>query len=557
MESVYLSAFYVCWLCLFVFRKTDPGFIRPGVFKIAHKMARGQQYCLPVPVLANIYQGLNAISVSSDPGSCPTVLPFHYLYEWLGEYFSTHFFSRHPENFRPLMVHISGELSARNFNDERARALFTACDNVRMRRFARVSSARKLIVDTHGALPSDSAYLISLCSGFVSLRQDSWRVVEPYNPQRFSRQFGYVQGVPGDFQRDSRSIPLTRTYSFWDSLTKLGTKGEVILPMKSDITKFMVTQDYIEWWFKVHHSALKRPMKITIVNLPQQEPPKAKGDDRATTPLQILVSAEALPPVDNYQIPPPPVLEGIRDSADFCPKSKEKVATSRRHSRSSSSTHSDVHFKRRKRGDDDLRPIYFNPNADFDLGGNFLGDVPGPSKLVHAHVELEDIGYFDEVCSGDGVQFPFEECAANIFPEKDIRRNESEPQPVDQRGLSIATGSTKPSEKAIFPEVSVCDIEVVDTSQWLCNIRMRAAVEFCAKIEGVIATYSLKMIIAGRNELDMLTNELGKYGVDPSAIKNKLEQLMTSATLYDSVRLCMCSQMCHGHKRPKIGGDRV
>ncbi|XP_050388120.1 uncharacterized protein LOC126805067 [Argentina anserina] len=107
----------------------------------------------------------------------------------------------------------------------------------------------------------------------------------------------------------------------------------------------------------------------------------------------------------------------------------------------------------------------------------------------------------------------------------------------------MAAGSTKPSEKTIFPEAHVCDIEVVDTSQWLRDICIRAAAEVCAKIEGVIATYSLKMIIAGRNELDMLTNELSKYGVDPSTIKNKLERLMTSATLYDSARLA-CAHKC-------------
>ena len=59
IEPTYLAAFYACWLCLFVFPMDDTGLIRPSVFKVASKMSQGYQFCLAVPVLANIYQGLN------------------------------------------------------------------------------------------------------------------------------------------------------------------------------------------------------------------------------------------------------------------------------------------------------------------------------------------------------------------------------------------------------------------------------------------------------------------------------------------------------------------
>jgi hypothetical protein len=90
VESTYLAAFLACWLCLFVLPEDDTGMIRPAIFKVASLMSQGQQFCLAVPVLANIYRGLNAISTSNDPGNCSVALPFHYIYGWLGEYFGTH-----------------------------------------------------------------------------------------------------------------------------------------------------------------------------------------------------------------------------------------------------------------------------------------------------------------------------------------------------------------------------------------------------------------------------------------------------------------------------------
>ncbi|KAL6124638.1 hypothetical protein ACLB2K_077150 [Fragaria x ananassa] len=67
IESTYLAAFYACWLCLFVFLMDDIGLIRPSVFKVASKMSQGHQFCLAILVLANIYQGLNKISVKTRP----------------------------------------------------------------------------------------------------------------------------------------------------------------------------------------------------------------------------------------------------------------------------------------------------------------------------------------------------------------------------------------------------------------------------------------------------------------------------------------------------------
>ncbi|KAH7859948.1 hypothetical protein Vadar_007393 [Vaccinium darrowii] len=92
-ELVYLAAFLACWLCKFVLPIESCEVIRPGVFKVASMMARGERFSLAIPVLASIYRGLNDIANSSEPWKCDSVFPVHYVYAWLGEYFKTHFAS--------------------------------------------------------------------------------------------------------------------------------------------------------------------------------------------------------------------------------------------------------------------------------------------------------------------------------------------------------------------------------------------------------------------------------------------------------------------------------
>ena len=90
-EETWLAALLSCWLGEFVFPGKEANLIRPGIFKVASSMAHGKKYCLPVPILATIYKGLNDIASSSVPSKCDTKFPAHYLNTWLAEYFATHF----------------------------------------------------------------------------------------------------------------------------------------------------------------------------------------------------------------------------------------------------------------------------------------------------------------------------------------------------------------------------------------------------------------------------------------------------------------------------------
>ena len=119
VKETYLAILLACWLCKFVFPWGSVNLIRPRVFKIASRMAKGKTFSLVVSVLASIYNGLNKIACSSKPRTNASIFPIHYLYEWLGEYFDIHFISlswNHP----PRMAYNTDKFSAKCFNDLQA-----------------------------------------------------------------------------------------------------------------------------------------------------------------------------------------------------------------------------------------------------------------------------------------------------------------------------------------------------------------------------------------------------------------------------------------------------
>lgn len=65
--------------------------IHLGVFKVASRITQGQMFSLVVLVVASIYNGLNDIIYSLKLGINTSIFSIYYLYEWLGEYFDTHF----------------------------------------------------------------------------------------------------------------------------------------------------------------------------------------------------------------------------------------------------------------------------------------------------------------------------------------------------------------------------------------------------------------------------------------------------------------------------------
>ncbi|CAL2256244.1 unnamed protein product [Prunus armeniaca] len=263
MEKSYLAAFFACRLCKFVFPKDDVTLIRPGVFKVASRMAHGVSFGLAVPVLASIYKGLQDISSADDPGNCATILPFHYVYRWLGEYFDTHFTSSSEKSI-PIMARFSRRLSAKFFEDSTAQALFRTCGKVEMSHLARVFSKCKQLTDEDHISKEDFEYFMCLHSRFVSLRQENYRVIQPYSPYRFSRQFCYVQHVPGELKDDVRNGTVLSVYSHWKSCLKIRSISTITLPTNDNIREFEVTSDEIKDSFNCRQVVIAFSAKIFL-----------------------------------------------------------------------------------------------------------------------------------------------------------------------------------------------------------------------------------------------------------------------------------------------------
>ncbi|KAM1264728.1 hypothetical protein ACFX2J_034502 [Malus domestica] len=97
---------------------------------------------------------------------------------------------------------------------------------------------------------------MSLRSGFVSLRQEDRCIVQPYSPHRFSRQFGFVQNLPGKLKEKNQSASLQAVYMHWKSCTRACTNVVITLPTKDEFKSNPVTRVYARWWSKVYYKNL-------------------------------------------------------------------------------------------------------------------------------------------------------------------------------------------------------------------------------------------------------------------------------------------------------------
>ncbi|KAH0672542.1 hypothetical protein KY290_026621 [Solanum tuberosum] len=67
-------------------------------------MAHGKKFSLALPFLASIYRGLKDMSTSSNLGACDILLPIHYVYGWIDEYFETYYCGTRPNKDDDLIV---------------------------------------------------------------------------------------------------------------------------------------------------------------------------------------------------------------------------------------------------------------------------------------------------------------------------------------------------------------------------------------------------------------------------------------------------------------------
>ncbi|KAH0672490.1 hypothetical protein KY284_023577 [Solanum tuberosum] len=108
---------------------------------------------------------------------------------------------------------------------------------------------RDLHLTDNGKLSNSwNEYIISLRSGYVTLRHDSNFIVESYNPIRFSRQFGFCQDVPGDLMERPYDSTLLTLVQLWNSSFRLNTFSKVMIPTCPLEGAPLMTREYVDWW---------------------------------------------------------------------------------------------------------------------------------------------------------------------------------------------------------------------------------------------------------------------------------------------------------------------
>ncbi|CAL9018763.1 unnamed protein product, partial [Prunus brigantina] len=496
MEKSYLAAFLAFWLCKFVFPKDDVTLIRPGVFKVASRMAHGVSFGLAVPHL----QGLNDISSVDDLGNCTTVLPFHYVYGWLGEYFDTHFTSSSEKSI-PILARFSGRLSANFFEDLTARALFRTCGKVKMSRLAR----------------------------------ENYRVIQPYSPHRFSRLFCYVQHVPGELKDDVRNGTVLSVYSHWKSCLKIGSASKITLPTKDNIREFEVTSDYVIWWSKVHRFESTKSKTISTVGKSSSlsQPKSLKSQGHEVSVHDKLTRGRALqvhPEVEGRET------DSVADSQQYFIPLGQRIRNLKR-GYISSNEDSEVNFRHKKTS---VGPLYCGLDKAYPLDDTFFCDVPAVSQpvlmnegeVVHHVPTVSELVPFNH--------FPIEE-------ENDALRPISD-SGVSLRGSVVHQHLLKPATHASTSEMSCGEPKL-----GVADKTLRKVVSVLGnQIKNIILKASLERLPSFKDEIGKLLTTLDNVGADVSSLRAMIDALMVTAVDY-----CFAHSAYSQKLSPEIQGDRL
>ncbi|KAF7132584.1 hypothetical protein RHSIM_Rhsim09G0065300 [Rhododendron simsii] len=116
-----------------------------------------------------------------------------------------------------------------------------------MDRFAQREGKSKELVDDGQLSDWEMEYLISIRSGYLTLQSGSTKFIEPYNPHRFSRQFGFTQDVPGILHVNLRICSLKNIVKHFESLIREKSQSKLRLPNHADRQAIPITKAYLEW----------------------------------------------------------------------------------------------------------------------------------------------------------------------------------------------------------------------------------------------------------------------------------------------------------------------
>ncbi|KAG5553477.1 hypothetical protein RHGRI_011376 [Rhododendron griersonianum] len=513
-DVTHLAAFLACWLCKFVLPVGSYELIRPGVFKVAAMMARGTRFCLAVPVLASIYRGLNDIAKSSNPGKCDAVFPVHYVYAWLGEYFSTHFSSgSQPSTQRPKMIRYGGERVAKQLDEAEALDLFRKCDDLVMDRFAQRQGKSKELVDDGQLSDWETEYLISIRSGYLTLRSGSTKVIEPYNPHRFSRQFGFTQDVPGRLNVNIRICSLKNIVKHFESLVREKSHSKLRLPNRADRRAIPITKAYLKWWSYVYGDYFQSSAKHS-----------ARGK-RPASPKQQVVKAKKLATAE-----PRTDLLTIQMNGGNHDLVKSVVPLNKTADERSSCEDRNWRHLKKKSG----CGIAERVNVSFNDVDKLLEGVPSGTQPIQANqVEEGDIIHNskdenfilldEQSMSGESVHGPSSFDLA-------LRQRQ---RPNHAFGTIRLPFSSNPSKLGLAAPSTVT---AYDTGSAIVDARRAACLILDNSIKSILRKTPLEKLASLRPKLQKIYDEFSKFQVDYSPLQIEIEKHIQNVGNYISMR---------------------
>ncbi|KAH0716279.1 hypothetical protein KY284_009184 [Solanum tuberosum] len=496
-DETYLAAFLACWHCKFVLPNKKAHCICASVFNVAILMAHGEIFSLAVPILASIYRCLRDISTSSNLGACNTLLPFHYVYGWIGEYFETYFYVTRPQR-DVRMWQISGEKMEKHFDLVDARKLFQQVNVHDLYNLAMLQG-KELHIDDSGKLSTPwSDFLIGLRSSFIILRLDDELIVEPYSSYRFSRQFGYCQDVPGALIEHHYNGSLLALVQLWDSCVYLGSSLMIIIPMHpsnkgsekdyvSLPTKGEQLQEKLPHSLKFKVTPNIPPQSIRVVSKSKSSKGKATHvDNRLKGPLQTpkatnIIDKEVIDVILKRKKPSSSSDKVVVKSLCIAPSCSNTsktsislheidISASAASSSNESNVSQELHWKRLKKKHKDLNTQQCEfveldsisiDTAIFEDG--VVGSTMPLTELAH-QLGLGDIPSDVDV---------FEDCitssnSLNMAKSSHLPLVEVKSQAANE--IQLTKSMVPFSEKVeISQNISTTNVEVVETSQIGCS----------------------------------------------------------------------------------------
>jgi hypothetical protein len=93
-------------------------------------------------------------------------------------------------------------------------------------------------------------YVISQRPSYLSSHCDDLSVLEPYNPHRFGRQFGFNQDILREIKEDLHTATLEKVVNLWHRCLRINTKSQFLVPSYPSNDAAPCTKDYMDWWAK-------------------------------------------------------------------------------------------------------------------------------------------------------------------------------------------------------------------------------------------------------------------------------------------------------------------